>query len=97
MLEARSYRPARESRIVFLPRETLFLRGCDDAPVDDDRRGAIVVVSRDSQDAHSSLEQRVDERSDHRSLRENEQTADKNHGDDNRHEPKLFSDRKEPP
>src|SRR5436190_2442533 len=40
-----------EGRVVTLPRESLFLSGCDNLAVDEKRRGAVVVVRRYSENS----------------------------------------------
>jgi hypothetical protein len=42
----------RKRRIVFAAREALFLRRRDDIAVDDERRGAVVIERRDSENIH---------------------------------------------
>ena len=43
---------ARKPRVVFFPREPLFLRGRDDIAIDDDRGGAVVIKGGNSQNIH---------------------------------------------
>ncbi len=45
-------RVARKARVVLAPAEALLLRGGDDAPVLDQRRGAVVVEGGNSEDSH---------------------------------------------
>ena len=43
---------AGKARIVLLPGEALFLGGGNDAPVDHDGSGAVVIERRDAEDTH---------------------------------------------
>ena len=55
LLQAEIDRVAGKAGVVLLAGEPLFLRGGDDAPVVDERRRAVVIEGRDSQDAHRRL------------------------------------------
>src|SRR4029078_4821526 len=83
---------SRESGIVFLPAETLFRSCRDDRAVHHQSGGGIVIQRGNSQDLHGSrLEQRVDERSDHRGLREDEKRSQQQHHHENRKQPELLA------
>ena len=53
-LEARANRVVWEARVMLLAREALFLRRRGHLPVDQQRRGRVVVIGRDAEDFHQN-------------------------------------------
>jgi hypothetical protein len=54
MIQARLNGQQREFRIVFAPRQALFLHGGDGQAIDDQGGGGVMIVSRDSEYVHPS-------------------------------------------
>jgi len=90
-------RVVRKRGIVLASRETLFLDRGDDPAVSDQRRRAIVIKCGNAENAHSDLEQRVDEWRYGGALGEDHEAAENHHHDHNRQQPELLSDAHEPP
>ena len=74
--QAVRHRVAGKTGVVFFPAEALFLSSRYHLAVFHQGRGAIVVKSRNSEDAHQYLEQRVDKGRDGGGLRQDQEPAE---------------------
>jgi hypothetical protein len=94
-VEAVLHRLLGEGRVVLLAREALFLRRAHQLAVLDQRRGTVMIESRDPEHAHGEglvlLEERVDERRDGRALGQHDQATEDHHHDEDRQQPELLA------
>jgi hypothetical protein len=90
-VQAIADRVFRIAGVELLARETLFLRGGNDAAIFDQRGCTIVVKGGNTENAHPPpLKNRVDEWCYGRAFGQNDQPAKEGHDDEHRQQPKLF-------